>query len=394
MGAALVVAVKDVRLMLRDPQTLVIQILMPLILAVMIGFAMDGMLDGEGRLRVAAIDLDRSEASAAFIENLDRQEAIALQPQRWERPEVTEDDAASLLDSGKRLGVLVVPAGFGESLDGGEPTEVRLYTDPAQRQFVRSMAAVVNGELQRGAFTLAAIDVGAQGGLDRGEVLEQLSVSMADPLVSLREEALTKGTSLPSGFDQTIPGFTVMFAMFMATFVVIHVARERNDFGTAKRVLLTPAPRPALLVGRTVAAYALGAVQMVVLFFVGWLAFGIELGNAGGLAIAVAVFVFVPVAIGVFFSTFSGSLLLMVSLANLMVIVLGAIGGSLVPVFFLPRWMEVLASFTPHYWALQAFQDLMFRGASLADLWLNLGILAAFSAVFFALGLARFSFAK
>jgi len=44
--------------------------------------------------------------------------------------------------------------------------------------------------------------------------------------------------------------------------------------------------------------------------------------------------------------------------------------------------------------AMQAFQDLMFRGASIADVGVNLAILAGFAAVLFAAGLARFSFAK
>jgi ABC-2 type transport system permease protein len=384
---------KDILLLLRDPQTTVILIMMPLVLAVIVGLAMEGALSGEGRLRVAAVDLDQSAASEAFLEDLDSREAIVLKPQRWERSTFTADDATALLDNGRRLAVLVVPEGFGESLQGGPGTELSLYTDPAQRQFVRSVAAVVEGELQRDTLVEAVAGIGEEAGIAREDALERLSAALANPLVSLREEGLVAGTSLPSGFDQTIPGFTVMFAMFMANFIVIGAFRERDEYGTWRRVLLSPAPRPVLLGGRLVSAYALGAVQMAALFLFGWLAFGMEIGNIGGLAVAVAIFLVIPVGVGLLFVA-AKNYLLANSLLSLLVIVLGAIGGSLVPIFLLPGWMETLASFTPHYWALQALQDLMFRGASIAEVGLNLAVLAGFAAVLVAAGLARFSFAK
>jgi ABC-2 type transport system permease protein len=142
-----------------------------------------------------------------------------------------------------------------------------------------------------------------------------------------------------------------------------------------------------------ISAYVLGAAQVTFLFFVGWLLFGIELGNVGGIAVIVAVFLLTPVCIGLV-AMMSTNSLLAVALLNLLVIVLGAIGGALVPVFLLPPWMEALAAFTPHYWALTALQDLMFRGAVLADVTLNLAILAAFAVVLLGAGLARFSYAS
>jgi hypothetical protein len=58
------------------------------------------------------------------------------------------------------------------------------------------------------------------------------------------------------------------------------------------------------------------------------------------------------------------------------------------------RFLAALASFTPNYWAMQAFQDLMFRGATIPDVATNLGLLMAFAAALFAAGLARFTFAR
>jgi ABC-2 type transport system permease protein len=144
----------------------------------------------------------------------------------------------------------------------------------------------------------------------------------------------------------------------------------------------------AVLGGQALSAYAIGALQMVVLFTIGWLVFGMELANVPALIVAVGIFLLIPVGLGLFFAP-SENYLLANSLLNLLVILLGAIGGALVPIFLLPAWMEALASITPHYWALQAVQDLLFRGAGLPDITLNLAVLLGFAAVLWAGALVR-----
>jgi len=46
----------------------------------------------------------------------------------------------------------------------------------------------------------------------------------------------------------------------------------------------------------------------------------------------------------------------------------------------------------PHYWALQAYNDLVIRGLSVTDILPELAILAGFTAAFFVVGLLRFKF--
>jgi len=77
------------------------------------------------------------------------------------------------------------------------------------------------------------------------------------------------------------------------------------------------------------------------------------------------------------------------SIVSLSVFAMGALGGALVPVFLLPRWMEWLSPFTPQYWAITVFQDVISRGASLADVILNVGVLLAFAAALFGAALPR-----
>jgi ABC-2 type transport system permease protein len=68
------------------------------------------------------------------------------------------------------------------------------------------------------------------------------------------------------------------------------------------------------------------------------------------------------------------------------------VGGAFIPAFVLGDFLNTIGKVVPHYWALQAYNDLVIRGLGLADILPELGILACFTAVFSVAGLLRFKF--
>ena len=68
------------------------------------------------------------------------------------------------------------------------------------------------------------------------------------------------------------------------------------------------------------------------------------------------------------------------------------VGGAFIPAFVLGDFLNAIGKVVPHYWALQAYNDLMIRGLGVADILPELAVLAGFTAVFFVIGLLRFRF--
>ena len=60
------------------------------------------------------------------------------------------------------------------------------------------------------------------------------------------------------------------------------------------------------------------------------------------------------------------------------VVLLAALGGVMVPVFFMPPVMQKFSGFTPLNWGVTAYQDLFTRGATLADIQGRLLLLVTF----------------
>jgi ABC-2 type transport system permease protein len=122
------------------------------------------------------------------------------------------------------------------------------------------------------------------------------------------------------------------------------------------------------------------------------LLFGMELGSVANLAVVVAVFLLIPIAVGVAVAAFTQTVVSADSIFGVWTNIMPIIGGLLVPVFLLPGVPEGVARISPYYWSLRATQEVTIRGGTLADVWLELLVIAGFAGALLAIALPRFSY--
>jgi ABC-2 type transport system permease protein len=63
------------------------------------------------------------------------------------------------------------------------------------------------------------------------------------------------------------------------------------------------------------------------------------------------------------------------TVANVCILVLSALGGSMVPRFFMPTWLQDVGWLTPNTWALEAYTEIFWRDGGLAELVVPWGVL-------------------
>jgi ABC-2 type transport system permease protein len=232
-------------------------------------------------------------------------------------------------------------------------------------------------------------------------VLDELERGYGDRLARLdtREEASVEvrhpmgveAPSRPTATQQSVPAYAIFGVFFIAHTLATGFVRERAD-GTLRRLLVTPLTRRALLLGKLLPYVLVNLVQVAGMLAVGALLFGVHLGDPVallGLSLATSAS---ATGIGLCVAAVGRTEAQVGALAVSISIVLAALGGLMVPSYVMPGAMRALAIATPHAWALQGFHDVMLRGAGLAGVSGEIGILVLFAIAFFGAAALRFRF--
>jgi ABC-2 type transport system permease protein len=172
----------------------------------------------------------------------------------------------------------------------------------------------------------------------------------------------------------------VLFVLFSSVNGAITLLEER-DSGLLDRVLAGPGRSAVLVDGKFLFLGLQGFAQIAVIFVVAWLVYGVDLpGHLG------------PWLLTTLFASLSAAGLAMTAatacrtrrqaqtIANVAILILSAIGGSMVPRFLMPPLLQDIGWLTPNTWALEAYTGVFWRGESLGALWLPWSVLAASAA--------------
>lgn len=160
---------------------------------------------------------------------------------------------------------------------------------------------------------------------------------------------------------------------------------QTRQYGVLSRMLSTPVSSTSILAGETFGRFLIAGVQGVFIVVAAALLFGVEWGDPLGAAAVLGLFALVSTGVAMLF----GSVLRNEQQAGALVpfgLALAALGGCMVPLEVFPETMRTIARVTPHAWANEAFEKLTQEGAGVPDVAAQLGVLAAFAAVFLALG--------
>ncbi|HEY7595971.1 MAG TPA: ABC transporter permease [Actinophytocola sp.] len=200
---------------------------------------------------------------------------------------------------------------------------------------------------------------------DPGQVISYIVLPMIIMLVFKPIYVRAFDTGSMSGILHAVTGPLVMFSVFTLTIVGNSILLER-EWRTWDRLRTSSASITELLLGKVVPVFAILLVQQLVLLVYGCLVIGLPFPRSAGLVVlAVVVWVFTLIAIGAAMATILRSHSELGLVSDLGAITLSAVGGALVPVAIMPGWAQVVAHFSPGYWALTMLQAAV-RGDALA----------------------------
>jgi len=433
MRPVLTLALKDLRLVLRDKFALFWLFAFPLMYALFFGSLFGDDDDGaRSRISIAVVDEDASEASAGLVERLAEHESLRVEREGEGEdapPRVdTLEEARDGVRLGKQVAYLRILPGYGDSpfrLFGaeGEGAAIEVGIDPARKAEAGMLQGVLMDalfgglaeswtdkeslidQIQVGKNEIEqAGDLGPAQKVILGTFMNALTTFIEDvdadvlaegpgggggigseDMVDVVEVTRDRHGEPQSAFEITFPTAMIWGLMTAALTFAISLVRERTQ-GTLLRLRIAPITSTQLLAGKALGCFAMCQIVMVFLMGFGYLALGVRFGSVPLLALSMA-------CTGV---CFTGLMMTASVMGKTEQAVAGAswgammpfamIGGGMIPLIAMPPWLLALSDFSPFKWGIYSMEGAVWRGFGLAEMLGPCAILLVLGLVFFGFG--------
>jgi ABC-2 type transport system permease protein len=227
---------------------------------------------------------------------------------------------------------------------------------------------------------------------DRGTIILTFLVPLSMIYLFGQVYGVNRSGHGPSAMaSQLVGGWAMQFLLFALVWSAASLFDEK-DLGLFQRILSGPVPRSAILWSKFLYGVCLGLLQLMMLFAAGRVLFGIEiLAHLPQLALVSVCAAATCSAFGMLLASLAKTREMARSLSTFSILLMSALGGAWFPVSFMPGFMQRLSRFTPVYWSIKGFIQVLWEHAPLAALLPTLGILAGIAAGLLAAAWWRFA---
>jgi len=377
MNRAFIVAIREVRTYLQDRGDLAFSLLLPIILFAL----MYGAFGGDTLFHGTASVVNEDEGGAYSTILLEQLEAI----DSLDVELLSAEDADEKLANSNLLMVIYIPEDFSANLAAGEPTQLIFKQrgnggDEGQivASIVRGVAEQMNLEFQvynQVNSALAGIDIPQES--INITVEQYLNQERQSPAVVVNEETVGTTTDPVQIF---LPGIVTMFVLFAITISARAIVEERRK-GTLERLLTTRLTVGQLFAGKFLSNIARGFVQTFILLALAYIVFHLftPLTFIQCLVIAL-VFAAAASALGMVIAAIARSEDGATWIAVFFTMVMVMLGGTFFEIGE-GSVLYTLSQFSINTYANSAFKMIIAEGGSLANLALELGVMAGVAMV-------------
>lgn len=365
MRRTIAIARKEWMHILRDPRSLIILFLMPLMMVFLYGYAitMDvrnislGVWDGDNT--VQSRDLIRDIVhSGYFIEKVHLASCDAV------------DDA---IQRRQVKAVLSIPNGYGKNTINGTPPPVGVWVDGSDA----NTASVIQSYIR-------AIMAG------RSITSSTLAASNGTAPFDVRQKVFYNPELKSSHF--IVPGLVaILMMMICAMLTSLAIVREKET-GTFEQLLVSPILAWELIIGKVLPYLILSFLVAAFILAVGYLHFDVPFqGSILLLAVFLMIYLFCALSLGLLISTIADSQRLAMLIALLTTLLPSVIlSGFIFPIRSMPPIIQIITYIVPAKYFLTILRGIMLKDCGLGILWSQTMVLLGMGVVLVIVSVVRF----
>lgn len=396
----LLILKKDLKLFFSNKKNVLLTFLIPILLISLFSFAFGGIGNSsisKKHIELLYIDNDSSTISKQLISQLNSLGEIKM---------ISSSiiDGEKLVRKGKKAGFLVIKKGFQDSVSLAKELPVILKYDASEPFKYNILQSIITGKLRntigksiyknkiKNYFNTKFKDVPSNL---KNNIIDDISTqielskntSFTLKTISIIKKQTKKGNL---GLIQAVAGTAIMMLLFSITGVGGGLLEEKES-GTLARLLYSPLKATDILFGKMGATLLISIFQLIVMFVFAWLAFGLPIFKDTLTLLFLTLSVAFSVSsFGIFLVSIAKTRQQLQNLSTIIILVMSAIGGSMIPLFVMPSIMQKMAVISLNYWGIQGYYDIFWRELSFLEILPRIAVLCVIGLIMTAISIPLF----
>ena len=351
----------------RDPRSLVIMFIVPLVQLTLLGYAATTDIE---HLRTAVFDADKSLQSRDLIAAYTASNYFNIVAYVE-----TEEEIRYLIDHGDVRAGMVIPAGYGRDITAGQQVDIAFFIDGSDPQVANTVFAASQSVGQAQSLKLIREQLG-----ERAERL---------PGIDVRPRVWYNPNMESSHF--IIPGLMVIILyLFTALFTASSIVRERET-GTIEQLIVTPIRSIELIVAKIFPYIFIAFFDVLEVLTIGVFWFKVPINGSLPLLLGLsALFLVTALGVGIFISSSAKTQqeALLMTMATMLPTIF--LSGFFFPLEAMPAWLQAVSYIVPARYALEIMRGIILKGVGLEILMEQVIAVIIFGVVIMILAAVRF----
>jgi len=358
------IAAKEVLHIRRDPRTLYMALVMPVVMLLLFGFGVSFDME---RIPLAVADRDGTGASRELVDAFVAPGEFALSHRSG------PEEAHELFRRGRALALLVVPRDYQRDLARGAAVSLQLLVDGADPVTANQILAKADA-IVRSVGQARALRAGLSGQLP------------------LRVKVYTLYNPEARSAEYLVPGLAAYLMAIAAVLLTALTVAGEWERGSMEQLFASPVGRLDIILGKLLPYLGLGILQLLLVLGVGTAVFDVPIQGSPLMVFALGL-LFLVGMLG------QGLLISVVTRNQLVATQAGALSallpsmllsGMLFPIENMPLVLRALSYLIPARYLVHGLRGVMLKGNGLAVLWPDLLALALLAAAVLAAATGRF----
>jgi len=357
------IAAKEFIHVRRDPVTLFIALMVPMVQLTIFGYALDTDIR---HISTAVYDLDRHAASRELIEAFKATQYFNVVEY------VDSDKALKEAIVGGRVHVgIKIPPDYSRKLNRGDGAQALVLIDGSDSQVAFRAQST-------------ALSLGLNLSIRRIGRLPQNGMP-----VDIRPRTLFNPDMKSANFF--VPGLIgIIMQLVTMMLTALSIVKEKEN-GTLEQLLVTPVGKLGLMIGKLIPYGVMGVLETAMILFVMWAIFGVPINGSLLLLWAlIPIFLFTGLGLGLLISTVAQNQAQAFQASFLIILPSVLLSGFVFPREAMPRLIYPITTIIPVTYFLEILRGIILRGAGWPQLWPQALILGSMGIVILTIATLRF----